>query len=508
MSLPPLDDPSSPALITTDCSNGILRLPNVVTEVDGTTLGSFTVTSRTAQPLLVKLQTSAPNAVTFQLENENLRHAGIAAEDDDPEDWNALFNEVGHISELLLPPHGSTKVVVSFRPKPLIDASDAVEHETSSKNRPFGETTRKRHAVQEARTSIQLIAVPQPSHEPLLQQQQQLTAAQQPQPQWSASQQPPAPPQQQPSPAPPVVLVLSARHCVSLLYIDEHELSFDRVIVGSTEVKDFTVWNCSEVPLRFRLALSHQKTTTYSSDERTGERADVAAYDTRPVLDFFDADSGVPLPEAGQLVLGYSHTRVRAYLTPKEVGHFPMKLSVNNLMDARNKELLRVHVVVTSTVQEEGLRLMTDGSDGTIDFGHCFAWMTARSTLTVRNTSDKPLDVHFSSDEPEEVSFDLAVAAEDGDDEDDIDSPIVRNHRNRSGVDDVHIPQSRAPPPLPLRPLPLWAVAASPLCPLPPFVPWPPWSPSPVATTSIPLSRRCYGRINAALFSPLSFSGL
>ena len=150
MSLPPLDDPSSPALITTDCSNGILRLPNVVTEVDGTTLGSFTVTSRTAQPLLVKLQTSAPNAVTFQLENENLRHAGIGAEDDDPEDWNALFNEVGHISELLLPPHGSTKVVVSFRPKPLIDASDAVEHETSSKNRPFGETTRKRHAVHHA----------------------------------------------------------------------------------------------------------------------------------------------------------------------------------------------------------------------------------------------------------------------------------------------------------------------------------------------------------------------
>ena len=112
------------------------------------------------------------------------------------------------------------------------------------------------------------------------------------------------------------------------------------------------MWNCSEVPLRW-LALSTRRPppTLPTSAPARGRRRRVR----RPTqLDFFDADSGVPLPEADQLVLGYSHTRVRAYLTPKEVGHFPMKLSVNNLMDARNKELLRVHVVVTSTVREEG----------------------------------------------------------------------------------------------------------------------------------------------------------
>lgn len=101
--------------------------------------------------------------------------------------------------------------------------------------------------------------------------------------------------------------------------------------------------------------------------------------------DFLDADSGVPLSEAGQQILGYSHTRVRAYLAPKEVGHFAMKLAVANLMDARNCELLRVHVMVSSTVQEEGLRLMTDGSDGTIDFGNCYSWVPTRSLLTVRS---------------------------------------------------------------------------------------------------------------------------
>ena len=46
---------------------------------------------------------------------------------------------------------------------------------------------------------------------------------------------------------------------------------------------------------------------------------------------------------------------------------------INNLMDARNRELLRVHVIVNTTAQEEGLRLMTDGSDGSIDFGHCLS---------------------------------------------------------------------------------------------------------------------------------------
>ena len=392
---------ASPPLISTDC-NGLLRLPNVVTELDGTTLGSIKVTSHSAQPLLVKLESSAPHAVTFQLENENLRH-GTAVDDDDPDDWNALFNEVGHVSELRLPPNGSTALIVSFRPKPLIDATEGglMEHETSSKNRPFGETVSERHAIQEARASIHLIAVPeQPPpvvatggaprpEEPGQPRQLQQQLLQPGQPQLA----PPLPPlealpmplqqlqQQQLSassadsataqPAAPVVIVLSARHCVSLLRTDAHELSFDHVVVGSTAVKDFTVWNCSEVPLRFKLALSHQKITGGGAadrrdDRERGERGDgrgggaVATHDARPEIGFFDADSGVPLPDAGHLVLGYSHTRVRAHLTPKEVGHFPMKLAVHNLMDGRNRETLRVHVTVSSTAQEVGRQAAGD----------------------------------------------------------------------------------------------------------------------------------------------------
>ena len=65
-------------------------------------------------PLTVHLSSSSPEAVTFQLENENLRQQ---AEDDDPDDWNHLFNEIGHIDAITLPAHGEQTIFLSFRPQ-------------------------------------------------------------------------------------------------------------------------------------------------------------------------------------------------------------------------------------------------------------------------------------------------------------------------------------------------------------------------------------------------------
>ena len=266
-------------LISTDAKRGLLSFPNIVTEADGATLGSLTVTSHSAQPLLVRLESSSPEQITFQLENENLRNA--AAEDDDPEDWNALFNEVGHIKTLHLPPHGQSTLVVSFKPKPL--SAQAVEYspdglgEPTSNNRPYDDhpaterrELRERHAIQEARASIQLIAVPQ-QEPPML--------AQLPPPPSTNQPPPPPPPPLQAEPAPPVVVTLSARHCVSLLRTDAHELSFDHVMVGSTAVKDFTVWNCSEVPLRFRLALTYKGAANAATDD---SRSALSSREARP----------------------------------------------------------------------------------------------------------------------------------------------------------------------------------------------------------------------------------
>jgi hypothetical protein len=342
----------------------------------------------------VHLSSSAPaGTVGFQLDNENFRHA--AAEDDDPEDWNQLFNEVGHVNEVQLAPRGQCTVVVTFRPnQDGGGASDApgsslsAQHETKSGSAAF----RERHKVQEARATIELTAVvanamPTGGEEPrgavdggraspggtVV----GVAAAAKPSPSPGAPASPStagagagaataagvaAAAAAAPPLVPPLVVVLSARHCVSLLRLDVHELAFDNVTIGSSSaVRDFTVWNCSEVPLRFRLALTQRGASAAQPRER-------------PEIMFQDADSGLALPDAGHLILGFSHARVRAFLTPHALGQFSMQLQASNLNDARNRETLRIHAVVTSTFQAEGLRLYCgDGGDGTIDFGPVYA---------------------------------------------------------------------------------------------------------------------------------------
>ena len=39
---------------------------------------------------------------------------------------------------------------------------------------------------------------------------------------------------------------LVGRSCRSVLRVDAQELVFEKCVVGSSSVKDFTIWNCSE----------------------------------------------------------------------------------------------------------------------------------------------------------------------------------------------------------------------------------------------------------------------
>lgn len=386
---------------------GLLDFPLVVTEVDGAALASLTVRSHSALPVVVKLQSSMPAAITFQHENKNLHDAEDL--DDDPEDWNQLFNEVGHIDAISLPPHGESTIVVSFRPMP--PGSAAADDDSSRESRGGGlrggfadQASSRRHAVQEARATIQLIA--EAEHQPPLAAPTSIGSTgtgQYTDGGADAASAAPAATDAAAVAAAPAALPLPlqaqalevgvlARHCRSVLRVDEHELAFNACTIGATTIKDFTVWNCSEVALRFRMSVAHRGTGAVAPHER-------------PELAFFDGDSAERLVDGSQLVLGYSHTRVRAHLSAREVGQFSMQLHVVNLADARNSELLRVHALVTTTVQEEGLRLSGDGTpeQGTLDFGNCYAHVPTRSLLTIRNTSAQALDVHFASDEPSQV---------------------------------------------------------------------------------------------------------
>ena len=384
------------ALISTDALNGVIEMPGVVTEPAAAAVGSLTVTSCSELPLVVHLQAPERGTITFQLQNENLRDGDL---DDDPADWNQLFNEIDQVDQIELPAGASVTIVVSFRPDPAESESYATPRRggvvassssSSSSADASKNALRERHAITTACATIQLHAVP-------------ATAAAAPAIALSPSLLPAAPSTfvasmpaaavASPPPPPPTTLSIVARQCVSVLRTDMHELSFDSCTIGVSAVRDFTVWNCSEAPLRFRLSVLHRGL----SSSAVGARG-------WPQLDFLDADSDLRLSEA--VVLGYSHARVRAYLMPSEVGQFSMELEVANLADCRNRELLRVHVAVTAQPQEEGLRL---SGDGTLDFGSCYAGMPTRSLLAVKNTSAEALDVHFASEFPDEVSFSLAV---------------------------------------------------------------------------------------------------
>ena len=300
---------------------GLLEFPLVVTEVDGAALAMFTVRSHSALPLVVKLEASITNAITFQLENKNM----CDAEDpeDDPDDWNQLFGEVSHVNAINLASLGECTIVVSYRPAPPRSADDDANESSRDGAGLRGgfadQASSKRHAVQEARAKIRLVAVP--DSKPALM-------------------------------VPPVDLCSSsssigsslfadgataaasstaqaainftcevgllARHCRSVLRVDEHELAFDACTIGATAVKDFTVWNCSEVPLRFRLVLSHRGASALSTSALA---LSTSSYEG-PELDFINADSAERFVDGSQLVRGYSHVRVRAHLSARDAGQF------------------------------------------------------------------------------------------------------------------------------------------------------------------------------------------
>ena len=180
----------------------------------------------------------------------------------------------------------------------------------------------------------------------------------------------------------PVTIVHRPIHCVQ-------ELVFENCVIGSSSVKDFTVWNGSEVPLKYRMMVLQKGAT---QRDRRGE------------IEFINADSGMPLSEASEVVLGYSHARIRVYFKPRDVGQYSMELEVSNQNDLRNFETIGLHLVVAAQPQHEGLLV---SGHGVLDFGDCYSSIPSRKLLTVRNISEETLDVHFSSDLPDEVSFDL-----------------------------------------------------------------------------------------------------
>lgn len=103
-------------------------------------------------------------------------------------------------------------------------------------------------------------------------------------------------------PTPDLVLPLHGQVCRSLLRLDVKELHFDDCVPGGSFVKDFTVWNRSEIPLLFKLVSS------------------LAAFDdTRDVITCTDYNSGYAIGEKTLQAAAYGHVRIRVTYRPREV---------------------------------------------------------------------------------------------------------------------------------------------------------------------------------------------
>ena len=107
------------ALIRTDESQ--LELAHVLT-ASSPGLAPFTIESCCSEPVTVVLSSSLEEQISFQLKNRNLEDDDL--EDQDPADWNQLFNEVSTPPAISArpasPPH-ATCVRTNKRPPPDAD---------------------------------------------------------------------------------------------------------------------------------------------------------------------------------------------------------------------------------------------------------------------------------------------------------------------------------------------------------------------------------------------------
>lgn len=101
-------------------------------------------------------------------------------------------------------------------------------------------------------------------------------------------------------PAPEVIIPFQGQICRSLLRLDVKELHFDDCVPGGSFVKDFTVWNRSEIPLLFKLVSS-------------------AFDDSDDSIMCTDYNSGYAVGDKTLHAAAYGHVKIRVTYRPAEV---------------------------------------------------------------------------------------------------------------------------------------------------------------------------------------------
>jgi hypothetical protein len=148
------------------------------------------------------------------------------------------------------------------------------------------------------------------------------------------------------------------RICRSVLQVDVRELVFESCVLGSTYIKDFAVWNRSEMPLSYSLSCKQTKHNTNvpssSSSTTPSSVPSPASLTTTPMLEFLDYETGLPLEGNGELS-SYSHQTVRVGFCPRFSGEYLYAIRVKNLIDPNNVQFIQVHCFV---VTPEGKKVL------------------------------------------------------------------------------------------------------------------------------------------------------
>eukprot|EP00698_Gefionella_okellyi_P011205 TRINITY_DN2946_c0_g1_i1.p1 TRINITY_DN2946_c0_g1~~TRINITY_DN2946_c0_g1_i1.p1 ORF type:complete len:2682 (+),score=550.34 TRINITY_DN2946_c0_g1_i1:90-8135(+) len=330
-------------LFCTDLPGGQLVLPNVVL-CQKHSLGVFNLVSMCDEPLRIQLRTDLSRAqLCFQLENAN-----VVGNNVDYENFNEVFNRFNAVDEVLLPAGATVRVIVAFSPlaegQSLAEAGDIAEDEVQS-HRPRSDSDEffpKRVATSYDVTGHLIFAIDG-----------DLTRQN--------------------------VARFTAKVFRSIMNVEVEELVFDDCVPGATYVKDFSVWNLSEIPLHF--SVNHALASPLQT----------------LLFSVFDDGDSVVRQEIGP----FSHLRIRVAFNPRELGKADYLVRLENY-DNDTNYLLRIHTVVTSETRKEAIVLSTGG---TLDFGDCLTGECTTKPVTIRNVGDCSFDINLSTDSDENVTF-------------------------------------------------------------------------------------------------------
>eukprot|EP01135_Chromosphaera_perkinsii_P011921 Nk52_evm38s2531 gene=Nk52_evmTU38s2531 len=169
-----------------------------------------------------------------------------------------------------------------------------------------------------------------------------------------------------------------ANVCESVLSLDPADvyMAFDDCVQGNMYVKDFKVWNRSEIPV------------TFSINRKTASNNIV-------VLEFSEHNTGFPI--STKTIPGLSYCRVRATCKAKCVGQSKLLVQIDNVDNCSNSEILTVYVNVSAEEQEECLQVSTTK----LTFGNCFTSSETFQLVLLKNITGNNIDVAFVPDSKE-----------------------------------------------------------------------------------------------------------